>query len=188
MPLAILNVVDPRVKREPASVVNLHKMPGGHSKDQLFKALDLRIIGLTRRGAGLQVQVSVHNKGAGHGVPTGMPTRRIVLTTEVNGSRTGHQSQTRVYGATIQDRNGAIVDHDSAVIASGAKFASNTRLQPSERRMEDFTFKIDPDENIEVRSTLTYRYEPLGGGQAGIEIDFSEKRKESIVDYTKKSN
>jgi hypothetical protein len=117
-----------------------------------------------------------------------MPTRRIVLTTEVNGSRTGHQSQTRVYGATIQDRNGAIVDHDSAVIASGAKFASNTRLQPSERRMEDFTFKIDPDENIEVRSTLTYRYEPLGGGQAGIEIDFSEKRKESIVDYTKKSN
>jgi hypothetical protein len=188
MPLTTLNVVDPRVKREPASSVNLHKMPGGHSQDQLFKALDLQIMKVTRRGAGIHVQVLVHNKGAGHSVPTGMPTRRIVLTMEVDGLRSGQQKQTRVYGTTVLDRNGKIVDHDSAVIASGAKFVSNTRLQPSERRIENFDFKIDPDENVDIRSILTYRYGPFGSGQSGLEIDFSEKRKESVMQYTQKPN
>jgi hypothetical protein len=188
MPLAVLNVVDPRVKREPASFVNLHQMPGGHSKDQLFKALDLRIMELSRRSSGLQLQVLVHNKGAGHSVPTGMPTRRIILTTEVNGARTGKQKQTRIYGTTVQDSTGTIIDRDSSVIASGAKFVSNTRLQPGERRLENFSFKIDPDENVEVRTILTYRYDPFGSSQPGLEIDFSERHQESVVHYTQKPN
>jgi len=188
MPLTTLHVVDPRVKREPASFVNLHKMPGGHSQDQLLKALDLRITGLTRRGAGIHVEVLVHNKGAGHSVPTGMPTRRIILTTEVEGSRSGKQKQTRVYGTTIQDRAGTIVDHDSAVITSGAKFVSNTRLQPAERRIESFDFKIDPDENVDVRTILTYRYDPFGDGRPGLAIDFAEKRQQSVMQYSQKRN
>jgi hypothetical protein len=188
MPLTTLHVVDPRVKREPASFVNLHKMPGGHSQDQLLKALDLRITGLTRRGARIHVEVLVHNKGAGHSVPTGMPTRRIVLTTEVEGSRSGKQKQTRVYGTTVQDRTGTIVDHDSAVITSGAKFVSNTRLQPAERRIESFDFKIDPDENVDVRTILTYRYNPFGDGQPGLAIDFTEKRQQSVMQYSQKRN
>ena len=188
MPLTTLHVVDPRVKREPASSVNLHKMPGGHSQDQLFKALDLRITELTRRGAGIHVEVLVHNKGAGHSVPTGMPTRRIILTTDVDGSRSGKQKQTRVYGTTVQDRSGAIVDHDSAVITSGAKFVANTRLQPAERRIESFDFKIDPDENLDVRTTLTYRYDPFGDGRPGLTIDFAEKHQQSVMQYSQKRN
>jgi hypothetical protein len=184
MPLAALYVVDPRVKREPSSSINLHQMPGGHSKDQLFKALDMRVSEVTRHGAALQVEVLVHNKGAGHSVPTGMPTRRIVLTTEINGERTGKQTQTRVYGATVQDRAGKLVDQDAAVITSGAKFVANTRLKPGEKRTENFSFKIDPDENIQIRTVLTYRYEPLGSGQPGLEIEFSEKDKESLMQYT----
>jgi hypothetical protein len=140
---------------------------------------------LTRRGAGIHVQVLVHNKGAGHSVPTGMATRRIILTTEVNGSRSGRQRQTRVCGTTVQDRTGTILDHDNAVISIGAKFASNTRLQPAERRIENFDFKIDPDENVDVRTILTYRYDPFGRSGPGLEIDFSEKRKESIMQYLK---
>jgi len=188
MPLATQHIVDPRVKREPASFVNLHKMPGGHSLDQLSKALDLRIVELTRRGAAIHVQVAVHNKGAGHGVPTGMPTRRITLTTEVNGSRTGKQMQSRVYGTTVEDRNGTTLDHDSAIVTSGAKFASNTRLQPAERRIENFDFKVDPDENVDVRTVLTYRYDPFGSGQPGFAINFSEKHQESVMQYSHKPN
>jgi hypothetical protein len=188
MPLTILRAVDPRVKRDPVSFVNLHKMPGGHSPDQLFKALDTRITELTRRGARIHVQVLVYNKGAGHSVPTGMPTRQIILTTEVTGNRTGKQTQTRVYGISVQDRTGAILDHDSAVIRSGAKFISDTRLKPAERRIENFDFEIDPDENVDVRMVLTYRYDPFGSGRPGLRIDFSEKRKESVVQYTQTSN
>jgi hypothetical protein len=107
-----------------------------------------------------------------------------VLTTEINGERTGKQTKTRVYGATVQDRAGKLVDHDAAVITSGAKFVSNTRLKPGEKRTENFSFKIDPDENVQIRTVLTYLYEPFGSGQSGLEIEFSEKYKESLIQYT----
>jgi hypothetical protein len=183
MPLSTMQVVDPRVKREPASFVNLHQMPGGHSKDQLSKAFELRIAEITRRGSECVVNIVVGNKGAGHNVPTGMPTRQVVLRTEIVGSESGSQQQSRSYGAVVQDKNGKVLDRDSDVMLTGARLASDTRLRPSERRTETFKFTIRPDENLEVRSILAYRYAPLGSEELAVNIDFAERHQESVLQF-----
>ena len=155
-------------------------MPGGHSKDRLSRALELRIAEITRRGSECVVKIVVGNKGAGHNVPTGMPTRQVVLRTEIVGTESGSQQQSRSYGAVVQDKNGKVLDRDSDVMLTGARLASDTRLRPSERRTETFKFTISPDENIEVRSILAYRYAPLGSEELAVNIDFAERHQESV--------
>ena len=184
MPLSTLNIVDPRIKRQPSSFVNLHQMPGGHSKDQLFKALDLRILEATRRGADIEVKVLVHNKGAGHNVPTGMPTRQIVLTATVSGSKTGRQEQSRTFGSTVHDSAGRPLDRDSQVVLAGVRFARDTRLKPGEKRTETFKFKINANENIDLASSLTYRYMPLGVDKPGLDFSFWERRQQSVMQWS----
>jgi cytochrome c554/c'-like protein len=185
MPLSTMHVVDPRVKREPASFVNLHQMPGGHSKDQLSRALELRIAEIARRGSECVVKIAVGNKGAGHNVPTGMPTRHVVLVAEIVGSESGTQQQSRSYGVVVQDKNGKVLDHDSDVMLAGARFVSDTRLRPSERRVETFKFNIKPDENLEVRTRLAYRYAPLGSNELAVNIDFAERHQESVLQFNR---
>jgi hypothetical protein len=185
MPLSTMHVVDPRVKRDPASFVNLHQMPGGHSKDQLSRALELRIAEITRRGSECVVKIVVGNKGAGHNVPTGMPTRHVVLATEIVGSESGSQQQSRSYGVVVQDKNGKVLDHDSDVMLAGARYASDTRLRPGERRTETFKFTIKPDENLEVRTRLAYRYAPLGSNDLAVNIDFAERHQESVLQFNR---
>ncbi len=73
MPVVAANIVDPKVKRVEGAFVNLHEMPGGHSLHQLNKSIRMRILGLDRTPKGLRAQVVVHNVGAGHSVPTGIP-------------------------------------------------------------------------------------------------------------------
>ena len=179
MPLSTMHVVDPRVKRDPASFVNLHQMPGGHSKDQLSRALALRIAEITRRGSECTVKVVVGNKGAGHNVPTGMPTRHVVLTAEIVGTESGSQQQSLSYGAVVQDKDGKVLDHDSDVMLAGTRLASDTRLRPGEQRIETFKFSIRPDENVEVRSRLAYRYAPLGSEELAVNIEFAERHQQS---------
>ncbi len=80
MPLVVASVADPRVSRVRNSFVNLHSMPGGHSLAQLVKSLRLRILEVDRQKDTIHVKVSVDNKGAGHMVPTGSPSRKVLLT------------------------------------------------------------------------------------------------------------
>jgi hypothetical protein len=185
MPLSTMHVVDPRVKRDPASFVNLHQMPGGHSKDQLSRALELRIAEIARRGSECVVKIAVGNKGAGHNVPTGMPTRHVVLVAEIVGSESGAQQQSRSYGVVVQDKNGKVLDHDSDVMLAGARFVSDTRLRSSERRIETFKFTIKPDENVEVRTRLAYRYAPLGSNELAVNIEFAERHQESVLQFNR---
>ncbi len=186
MPLTGMKVVDPRVKREPASFVNLHKMPGAHSKDQLSKALEFQIVEVRREGVDLHIRVMVRNHGAGHNVPTGMPTRAIVLTAETTGNRSGVQRQMRTYGTSVVDAAGRRLEHDSQIMISGAKLATDTRLRPSEQRREDFTFRIAADENVDINITLTYRYSPFGDAQPSVDFEFAGRRQQSIMRFVGK--
>ena len=72
-------------------------MPGGHSLEQLNKALGLSIQHRWEDEE-LEVEVVLRNKGAGHAVPTGMPGRRVILDLVLR-SGEGHRFEERkVYG------------------------------------------------------------------------------------------
>lgn len=153
-------VVDPKVKRVEGATVNLHQMPGGHSIDQLNKAVGARVT-LAREGDTLQVSVEVSNRGAGHMVPTGSPLRRLHLELQVSSSDGKSYREERVYARKVANIRGREIQREHQVFVEAAKVMADTRLKPQERRTESFRFPVARAASANVRAQFWYEYSPL---------------------------
>jgi hypothetical protein len=177
MPVIAANIVDPKVKRVEGASVNLHEMPGGHSLHQLNKSLRMRILGLDRTAKGLRAQVMVHNVGAGHSVPTGIPTRKVILTVEVTVGDQKFEDK-RTYGRVLLDQDGNELRRDSEVFLKGVTATKDTRLAPFEERVEEFFLPVPAEGNAKVMATLTYLYSPQDRKETETRIDFWKEKRE----------
>lgn len=170
------NVVDPRVQRVPHAEVNLHDVPGGHSLDQLHKALAVTIQP-RRSGETLHLEVRLTNKGAGHAVPTGMPGRRVLLELVVRTGEGEVGREQRSYGRVYAGADGVVLTRDSAHFAPGVRLIEDTRLAPDERRVESFQFPVPSAATAFVSLKLHYEHAPMGGEEYRTFITFfSEER------------
>ena len=151
-------VVDPKVLRVASSTVNLHEMPGGHSVNELNRAIQAQISS-ERRGDTIDVTVQVTNRGAGHRVPTGSPLRSIYLLVQVDGgSRT--QTANRTYGRVVVDENNQEVNDEATMWLRGARTVRDDRLAPNERSVEKFSFQIPRGTPVRAVAKFYYRYAP----------------------------
>ncbi|RPJ86946.1 MAG: hypothetical protein EHM18_03625 [Acidobacteria bacterium] len=182
MPVVAANIVDPKVKRVQGAFVNLHEMPGGHSLHQLNKSLRMRILGLDRTPKGLRAQVKVHNVGAGHSVPTGIPTRKVILTVQVS---VGDQKfeDTRTYERVVLDAAGNELRRDSEVFLKGSTAKTDTRLAPFEERIEEFFLPVPAEGNARVVATLTYLYSPHDKKATETRIEFWKEKRELSTNW-----
>jgi hypothetical protein len=163
--------VDPKVQRIPDAPVNLHEVPGSHSIEQLNRALAVAIEP-RRSGAELALDVALTNRGAGHAVPTGMPSRRIVLGIKVRTSDGASFEEQRVYGETFTDASGQTIHEDGGYFAAGVRLASDTRIQSGEKRSESFRFPVAPQATAYVTLKLNYEHAPAGTEQNRTWITF----------------
>jgi len=164
-------VVDPRVKRVADAAVNLHEVPGGHSLDQLHKALGMTI-SHTWQGENLEVQVTLTNKGAGHSVPTGMPGRKVTLGVKVKTSDGQAFEESRIYSRVFNDAGGKPIARDSAYFGSGVRGVSDTRLKAGEKRVETFNIRVAPTATAYLTVTLNYDHAPTGDAENRTSITF----------------
>jgi len=173
------DVVDPRVKRVAMAHVNLHEMPGGHSLNQLHKALGLSI--QTRREAdALQIDIGLTNKGAGHAVPTGMPGRRVILAVGVQTTNGKTYEERRVYAKVLGGADGTPVPRDSGNFAKGVRVQSDTRLRAGEKRHESFRFAVPKNATAFITVKLHYEHKPLGGEEGRTWITFQSETRTSM--------
>jgi hypothetical protein len=169
-------VVDPRVLRESGAEINVHAVPGGHSLEQLHRALRISLKP-RREGEELVVDVRVRNRGAGHAVPTGMPGRKVLLEIELRTNQGGAAGANRVYGKFYTDAAGARITRDRDYFAPGVKLESDTRLQPDEERAEQFRFPLPSTAIAFVTLKLHYIHDPMGDEASRTWITFySEDR------------
>ncbi len=152
-------VVEAKILRTKKETVNLHQMPGGHSVDQLNKALSARLVP-RREGDQLHVELIIRNRGAGHMVPTGSPLRKLVVAVEVHTSDGQTQSAERVYERVIADEKGARMTNEPDTWLRGARVVSDNRLKPNEERTESFTFRV-PRGQTRVQAHFWYHYSPM---------------------------
>jgi hypothetical protein len=170
------DVVDPKVLRVPDSMVNLHEVPGGHSLEQLNKALAVTIRPVHVNGE-LQLEVDLRNNGAGHAVPTGMPGRRVELQIRVQTSEGKAYEEQKSYGETFTDAAGELIARDSGYFARGVKHVADTRIQSGEQRVESFRFPVSPTASADIAVKLHYQHSPTGGKENQTSITFySEQR------------
>ncbi len=163
--------VDPKVKRVASSSVNLHEMPGGHSVNELNRALQA-VISSERHGNTLDVTVQVTNRGAGHRLPTGSPLRTIVMVVQVDGGVGKPQTATRSYGRVVVDENGQEANDEATVWLRGARVVRDDRLAPNERRVEKFSFQMPVNTPVRSVAKFFYRYSPEAPSRADSGLPF----------------
>jgi len=178
MPQVLANIVDPKVKRVQGAFVNLHTMPGGHARDQLVRALEMRIMEVQRTPRGVYVKVRLRNVGAGHAVPTGSPTRKVILRVEVMTGSGQRVRQERIYQRIVLDQWGTEIRRDSLLFTGARAIARDTRLAPAEERVEEFLLPVSADENLTITAALIYLYSPHERPETETRIEFLSERRE----------
>jgi Cytochrome c554 and c-prime len=164
-------VVDPRVKRTTETNINLHQVPGGHSIQQLNKALRASL-SASHEGGQVRVAVNVTNRGAGHYVPTGSPLRQLILEVRADSSGGQHFREKRVYRRSVAGQDGKIVDREPNAFIKGARVVNDTRLAPKESRTETFTFPVPNGTQTQVEADFYYYYSPMARTEAQQEVKF----------------
>jgi hypothetical protein len=152
-------VVDPKVARTSATSVNVHEMPGGHSLQELNRALQAQIAAL-RRGDTVEVTVQLANRGAGHRLPTGSPLRAIVMVVEATGSIGQTQTATKTYARVVVDESGKELTDEGTVWLRAGRVVRDDRIVPGEQRVEKFTFKLPRSTPAHAAARFYYRYAP----------------------------
>jgi len=144
-----------------------------HDTAQIQSALEVEVLDSARQNSLLNVQVAVRNVGSGHMVPTGMPSREVVLRVSVEaGGRT--LVRERHYRRVIADEDGRPLSRDHEIMLHGAKILSDNRIGPREERREWLTFDVGDAEPDRIDATVSYVYVPMVLDQRRLDILLSE--------------
>lgn len=157
MPLIPGKVVKSRIKSSNQKQINLHAISASHSTEQLKKALKVEIKSTDKEEDIIEVVVGVTNVGSGHLVPTGVPSRKLILLVEL---RTPNEYfvQQRIYQKIMLDESGNEVKKECEVFLKAASVSFDNRLRPRETRIERFAFAMPKNRKITITARVDYLY------------------------------
>lgn len=151
--------------------INLHATPGGHDLDQLQRAVRMNITEVRRDPERTLVRVEVINDGAGHKVPTGLPSRRLVLRASVQTPGGKLLKQERVFQKVVLDAARKPLDKDSRLFLEGVSIREDNRIGPREQRVEAFEFPVPRIHAADLKVQLIYDYLPMTGTEKRVETE-----------------
>jgi len=155
-----------------------HHLAGGHSITELKKALALKIARVERKEDRMTVSVNVTNIGSGHRVPTGIPTRKLILYCEVRVPGGKMYKEKIIYEKAIFDKDGYELKQDSDImLGKGVSIAKDNRIFPKETRKETFTFYLPSSREAKIAVWVDYLYEPLILQETEMRIEMNRDEK-----------
>ena len=158
--------------------INDHNLQGGHSIVQLKKVLQVKIKETKRVKDKFSVTVSIENAGSGHMVPTGMPTRKLILNCEVRTPKNKIYSEKRLYEKIIIGKDGKELVKDSEImLGRGVSIIKDNRISPKEVRIEEFIFSIPESMDVTVSAWVDYLYKPLLLQETEMKIEMNRDEK-----------
>jgi hypothetical protein len=170
MVLSAGKVVSEQVK-ETGPEIHLHNLI--HDSDQVRSALSVQIAKAERSAEGIEVEVRVTNVRSGHKIPTGMPSRKLVLTVSVE-ARGRIMKKQRSYQRVLADKNGRTLTLDHETLLYAAKVVSDNRIGPREERIEHFSFIAPKSGKMKVGAEVSYVYTPLILDERRLDIKMAE--------------
>lgn len=178
MPLVKGVVVSPEVKEVRREEINLHLLAGGHSITQLKKAMKLEIVNIEKFDSQVKVTLELINRGSGHMVPSGIPSRRLVLTVTAQGALGQKVRESLIYEKILVDKDGTRIYKDSDVFTKSTLVSKDNRIAPKEARREVITLPFPEKRgDIVVRAELAYVYEPLLIEKKEIKLELAAEEK-----------
>ncbi len=155
----------------PTSTIPDHRLQ--RSQEQLREAVKLDLVRTTRNAGRLEVVVAVRNVGSGHAVPTGHPSRRLLLKVQArsagNGTVLGDATQT--YQKMLLDGKGKTLLRDVELFLQ-AREVRDSRITPGQTRTETFAFSVPVGEAVRVHAELEYLYRShvLAGNEWRVQV------------------
>ena len=155
-------------------IMNDHRLLGGHEPTQVKRAITVKVESLTRDADRVHAVVSVENSGAGHYVPTGIPSRKLVLT--VSALQRGHVVFQRelVYQRVMQSEDNRTLTEDWEIKLHSKRVLRDNRLAPLEVRRETFVFDASPNDDVDLTVRLTYLHSPRSPASLDTQIEVAE--------------
>jgi hypothetical protein len=157
MPLIPGKIVKPSVKTSSQKQINLHAISASHSTEQLRKAIKVEIQNITKEEDVIEVVVGVTNLGSGHMVPTGIPTRKLILYVELRAANE-YFNQQRIYQRILVDESGNEIVKEGEVFLLAAETSFDNRIKPRETRIERFAFAMPKNRKITISAWIEYLY------------------------------
>jgi hypothetical protein len=155
--------------------VNKHDLQGGHSVDQLQRAATVEILEVSKDSDAVRVRVRVTNVGSGHMMPTGIPSRKILLSGRLKDARGSILREVTIrYQKILVDAQRNPLETDADIFLKPSTILLDNRLRPQEARVEQLVFPVTQEltrdqvigghtypRNLSVEVALTYSYTPL---------------------------
>ena len=149
-------------------IINDHQLLGGHEPSQVRQAVLVRVESLTRDGDRVSAVVALKNSGAGHYVPTGIPSRKLVLTVSATQRRRVIFQRDMVYQRVMQGADDRTLTEDWEIKLLSKRCLRDNRLAPLEVRRETFVFNASPDDDVDLSVRLNYVHGPGSAFRVGI--------------------
>jgi hypothetical protein len=157
--------------------INLHNISGMHSREQVQRAATAKILHVRRKEPDLAVvRVEVANVGSGHSIPTGMPTRKLVLEVFLYHQGNLVKRFERIYQKTLEDERGRVIASDHEAMLNSWRVRDDNRLRPGEKRIEKFTATVPETGALRAEMQLHYSYTPMLLSPQGISIEMASER------------
>jgi len=176
MPVVMGRIVSSRTR--PKRALNEHNLLGGHSLNQLQKAVEVKIIAVNVGAARTEVMVDITNRGSGHKVPTGVPTRRLALNVEVT-ARGGRVFRDKIiYEKVLANLKGRELRDDSEImLGDPMQIIKDNRIKPGETRREVFTFYETGARLKNATAWVDYTYKPRIMDRTSMQIEMARDSK-----------
>lgn len=168
-------VADKKIK-DGHGTISLHDIQGGHSLTQLKKAVTIELTKITKAADTVNAEIRLKNIGSGHFIPTGIPSRKLVLEVNLLVKDKIIATQHFEYEKTISDKDGKILTDDWEIMLNGAKIISDNRLKPLEERTETVSFQIPKSYESVISARVFYVYKPyvIEHNEIKVEINSAE--------------
>ncbi|MZH01984.1 MAG: hypothetical protein F3745_00865 [Nitrospinae bacterium] len=172
-------IVATEIAITPEKKIRSHDIAGGHSLAMRDKSLDVQISSIDRIKQKLVVNVDVINKGVGHKIPTGLPSKKLTLKVVAQSSSGSiYKTKKKVYQKKLVDRNGDPVVKDSdLMLGKAVRIVSDNRISPKETRREEFTFFLPEEDSVKISATVFYSHNPEIVEEVPINIKMNEVSK-----------
>lgn len=158
---------------------NDHELVGGHEPSQVKRAMTVTVESLTRDADRVRAVVVLENSGAGHYVPTGIPSRKLVLTVSATQrQRTVFQRQ-MTYQRVMQAEDNRTLGEDWEIKLLSRRVLRDNRIAPGELRREVFVFNAAQTDDVALNVQLSYVYDP------GSATDYTPRLDVSLADFEK---
>lgn len=160
-------------------VVSTHDIAGGHSLSMRKKSVEVKIKDVKRHKQRVSVTVQITNKGAGHKIPTGLPSKQIILnvSVETDDGETRQEKQ-KIYQKILLDKNGKTIESDSDIMLGKAySILIDNRISPKETLSEKFVFFVPENKPINIVASVYYSHSPVIFQTSPIHTKIGEAKK-----------